>query len=287
MRIILQLRYVKFIQSLAGCFCLNLVFSCVVEAEDALMDWEAQVYGGEYYEDKRIGAYGIASKAFLNDFAITGEMLYERYDDYNFSGVGGRLTWEATESAQFGLVGSHSVGEYDFGSDFEDSKSEDTSNTLGVETELNRGPITLAAQLAKVLNNNFNNDRYYLSSDLFYWGAEYSWYGRGAVRRTRSYKEYTIEMSRTFFTDAFPINLYVGATKNDLGTKEELRTYHTSYDSVYTGSYVEFLATRSSRWNLWLEASRQDEDMVFSIELNAAFGPGVDAPYISAFGFTP
>jgi len=283
----LQLTYPKFPRSLTGYVCFSLAFPCVVRAENSFINWETQLYGGEYYEDKRIGAYGIASKSLLSDFAITGEILYERYNDYNFSGVGGHLTWEATESAKFGLVGSHSVGEYDLDPGFEDPNWENTSDTVGVETELNRDPVTLAVQLAKILKNNFNDDRYYLSGDLYFWGAEYLWYARTAVRRTRSYKEYTIEGYRTFFADVFPLSLYVGATRNDLGTKEELRTYHTSYDSVYAGGYIEFLATRSSTWNLWLEAARQENDTVFSVELNVAFGPGVDAPYISAFGFMP
>jgi hypothetical protein len=251
------------------------------------MDWETQLYGGEYYEDQRIGAYGIASKSFLNNFSITGELLYERYSDYNFSGVGGYLNWEATEFAKVGIVGSHSRSEYSFGSEYEDQNWEDVSKTLGLSTELNHEPATLAAQVGQIFNNSFNNDRYYLAMDIYYWGTDNKWYARGATRKTRNYKEYLIEGYRTFFADTLPVTLYVGANKNDLGSKEELRTYHTSYDSVYTGSYIDFLTTSSSRWNLWVEAARQDNDTVLSVELNIAFGPGVDAPYISAFGFTP
>jgi len=98
--------------------------------------------------------------------------------------------------------------------------------------------------------------------------------------------ENTIEGYRPFFADVLPVTLYVGATRNDLDTKEGIRTYHTKYDSVYTGGYIDFLTTSSSRWNLWVEAARQDEDTVFSVELNVTLGPGADAPYISAFGFT-
>jgi hypothetical protein len=122
--------------------------------------------------------------------------------------------------------------------------------------------------------------------DIYYWGAEYQWYARGATRQTKNYKENTIEGYRPFFADVLPVTLYVGATRNDLDTKEGIRTYHTNYDSVYTGGYIDFLTTSSSRWNLWVEAARQDEDTVFSVELNVTFGPGADAPYISAFGFT-
>ena len=280
------MKYAKLTQAIIRCFCLNLAFPCIAKAENTFMDWETQLYGGEYYEDKRAGTYSIASKPFPNNFSITGEFLYERYSDYNFAGVGGHFTWEATTFAKLGLVGSHAHEEYDFGSDFEDQESEVVSSTLGLDAELNHDPVTLAVQLGRIFNNTYNNDRYYLSMDIYYWGAEYQWYARGATRQTRNYKEYTIEGYRPFFSDVLPVTLYVGATRNDLGTKEEIRTYHTNYDSVYTGGYVDFLSTSSSRWNLWVEAARQDEDTVFSIELNLAFGPGADAPYISAFGFT-
>ena len=280
------MRYAKFIRAIIRCFFFSLVVPSIVKAENTPMDWEIQLYGGEYYGDKRTGAYSIASKSFLNDFSITGETLYERYSDYNFAGIGGRLIWEATTFAKLGLVGSHAHEEYDFGSDFEDQESEVVSDTLGLDAELNHDPVTLAVQLGRVFNNTYNNDRYYLSMDIYYWGAEYQWYARGATRQTKNYKENTIEGYRPFFADVLPVTLYVGATRNDLGTKEEIRTYRTTYDSVYTGGYVDFLTTSSSRWNLWVEAARQDEDTVFSVELNVTLGPGADAPYISAFGFT-
>lgn len=251
------------------------------------MGWEVQLYGGEYYEDQRIGNNNIASKSFLDKYSIVGESLYERYDDYNFTGVGGHLLWDVTDFATIGLVGSHSVEEYSFGSEFEDRKSEDVYDTLAFETELNYDPITFALQTGRVFNNSYNSDRYYLSSDIYYWGAEYLWYARGVVRKAKNYKEYAIEGYRTFFTDTMPVTLYVGSMTNDLGTKEEVRTYHTSDDSIYIGGYIEFLATSLSRWSLWAEAAEQDEDAVISVELNISFGPGADAPYISAFGFTP
>lgn len=283
------MRYTHFTQAIIGCFCFILAFPCIVKAENTFMEWETQLYGGKYYEDNRIGTYSIASKSLLNDFSMTGEILYERYNDdsdYNFAGVGGHLTWEATTFAKFGVVGSHSHEEYTFGPDFEDQELEVVSNTLGLESELNHEPVTLAAQLGRIFNNTYSNDRYYLSMDIYYWGAEYRWYARGATRQAKNYEEYTIEGYRTFFSNTLPITLYVGATRNDLGTKEEIRTFHTKYDSVYTGGYIDFLTTSSSTWNLWVEAAKQDEDTVFSVELNITFGPGADAPYISAFGFT-
>jgi len=282
----LQLRVAQCALPIIGCFSFSLAFPCIANAENTFMDWETQLYAGEYYEDSRIGSYSIVSKALPGDLSLTGEILFERYSDYDFAGVGGHLTWEATTFAKFGLVGSHAHEEYDYGSDFEDPGSEVVSSTVGLETELNHDPVTLVAQLGRIFNNTYNNDRYYLSMDAYYWGADYLWYARGATRRTKDYKEYTVEAYRSFFADVLPLTLYTGATKNDLDTKEELRTYRTSYDSVYTGGYIDFLTTSSSRWNLWLEAARQEEDTVFSIELNITFGPGADAPYISAFGFT-
>jgi hypothetical protein len=256
-------------------------------AEGSSTGWEVQLYGGEYYEDQRIGNNNIVSKTFLDKYSLVAEFLYERYDNYNFTGIGGHLLLDVTDFARIGLVGSHSHEEYTFDADFEDRESEDVSDTLGLEAEINYAPVTFALQTGRIFNNSYNNDRYYLSSDIFFWGAEYIWYARGAVRKSKNYKEYTIEGYRTFFTGFLPVTLYAGTMINDLGTKEELRTYHTSYDSVYTGGYIEFLTTSSSSWNLWVEAAKQDEDTIFSVELNILFGPGANAPYISAFGFTP
>ena len=81
--------------------------------------------------------------------------------------------------------------------------------------------MTLAAQLGRIFNNTNSNDRYYLSMDIYYWGAEYLWYARGATRPAKNYKEYTIEGYRTLFANALPV-IYVGATRNDLGTKKRL-----------------------------------------------------------------
>jgi hypothetical protein len=44
---------------------------------------------------------------------------------------------------------------------------------------------------------SYNNDRYYLSMDIYYWGAEYQWYARGATRQTKNYKENTIPIRLT------------------------------------------------------------------------------------------
>ncbi|MGD2074237.1 MAG: hypothetical protein PVI91_08290 [Gammaproteobacteria bacterium] len=289
------MRYAKLAQAIGGYLCTYLLFPCPLKAQDASLDWQAQLYGGEYYKDTRVGAYGIASKGVLDDFAFTGEILYERYrggdndgyDDYSFAGAGAHFLWNAKAWAKFGLVGSHSHDEYRYDAAFVDPKSEYVSNTLGFEGELDLDPVTLALQVGKISTEYYNNDHAYLSMDAYYWGADYLWLARGAVRRSRNYEEYTIEAYRTFFPGALPLSLYAGATTNDLTTEEELRTYHTQYDSYYTGGYLEFLTTTSSAWSLWVEAARYDKDTILSVELNITFGPGVVAPYISAFGFTP
>ena len=282
------MRYIKFSQTIIRCSCINLFFTCFVKAENTFLDWETQLYGGQYYEDNRIAAYGIASKSFLDDFSITGEVLYENYRDYNFSGIGGHLFWDVTNFTRFGLVGSHSHEEFTYDLGIEGQENGDLFNTLGLTAELNLGPVTLAVQRAKIINDDYNNDQYYLSMDIYYWGTEYRWYARGAIRRTQNYDEYSVEGYRTLLSNVLPTTLYIGATRSDLVTIEELQPYRTSYDSVYTGCYIEFLKTSSTRWNLWVEALKLEEETVYSVELNVAFGPGVvDAPYITAFGFSP
>jgi hypothetical protein len=288
-------RYAKFTQTTAGCLCCNLLFPCLLKAEDGFLDWQAQLYGGEYYKDQRIGLYAIASREIFSDFVVVGEILHERYrggysdgyDNYNFSGIGAHVLWQANEAAKLGLVGSHSHDEYTYDPVFEDPKAEYVSNTLGLEGELNLDPISVAFQVGELSSEYYGDDRPYLSMDMYYWGADYLWFARGALRRSRNYKEYTVEAYRTFFPISWPLSLYAGATRNDLTTEEELRTYHTQYDSYYTGGYLQFLTTTSSAWSLWVEVARYDKDALLSVELNVTFGPGAVQPYISAFGFTP
>lgn len=259
------------------------------------MEWELQLYGGDYYDESRVGAYGVFSKVILSDFTVTGEVLRENYgggsdggvDDYQFAGVGGHLLWNMNPSVRVGLVGSVSEEEYTYGAGFEDPNSEFVSRTLGLEGELNLEPVTVAVQVGESFNDFDNDDHYYLSSDLYYWGPDYLWYGRGAIRTTNNYEEYALEGYRSLSANGLPLLVYLGVTRNDLTTEEEIRTYRTQYDSYYLGGYIEFASTTFSLWNLWVEAARQDGDMVYSVELNVAFGPGADAPYISAFGFTP
>jgi hypothetical protein len=271
---------------------IHFAFPDPVLAETRLPGWWTQFYGGKYYDDQRIGAYGIGSLPLPKDFSIIGEVLHERYRDdegeYIYSGIGGHLLWEAGESARAGLTGSYSNDEYDYDESYEDPKSQFASSTLGLEGEFNLDALTLAAQVGYLSSDYYSDDTQYLSSDVYYWGKDYRWYARGAVRTSSNYTEYTLEAYRTLLASKIPLNFYVGATRNDLSTKTEILTYHTRYDSFYTGCYIDFLTTASSNWNLWFDVTRQDTDTLFTLELTIAIGSGVaDAPYISAFGFTP
>ena len=285
------MRYPYFRQTVTGYFCCCFLVPCVVKAETSFIDWEAQLYGGDYYEDKRIAAYGVASRTLLDRFTIIGELLRERYregaSDYDFSGIGGHLLWEAAQFARFGVVGSHSHEEYTYEPDFDDPNAEYAVNILGLEGELNHDLLTLAVQIGEISSDYYSNDHTYVAADMYFWGAENRWYGRGAVRTTKNYEEYTVEAYRALLAKGLPITFYVGANRNDLTTEEEIRSYHTQYDSLYTGCYIEFATTTLSSWNLWVEAAKQETDMVLSVELNVTFGPGADTPYLSAFGFTP
>lgn len=268
-----------------------LVFDSVAfaEAEAGFIDWQGEVYGGEYYEDNRLGAYGVASQSVAESFTAIGEVLGERYTDgygdYDFSGMGAHLFWTVAEYARLGVVGSYSKEQYSYDPDFEQRKSEYSTDTLGIEAELSHGPVTFAAQFGQTSSDYYRNDHGYLSIDAYYWGNEYAWYGRGAIRRTKNFEEYTLEAYRTFSLYGLPFTAYTGATRNDLTTKEEVLAYHTTYDAFYAGCYIQFVTTASTAWNLWFEVSEQDKDTLFSIEIGLTFGPGADTPYLSAFGF--
>jgi len=269
--------------------CCNLFFSCLAKAADTDLAWGGQLYGGEYYKDDLIGAYAISSISFRGDLIMTGEILHERYHnrdrDYDLSGVGAHLLWKLSELTKFGVTGSHAEERYRYSENFEGLKFRYLSNTLGLEWELDYDPVTFAAQAGKVANDDNGNYHRYFSINLFYWGAEHLWYVRSAIRKVKNYKEYILEGSRTFFADSFPTNLYVGATQDDVTTNDEILTPHRQYNSFYTGCNFQLIATASSVWNLWAEAARQASDTTVSVELNISFGPGVDAPYISALDY--
>jgi hypothetical protein len=270
-------------------YCCNLFFPCLAQAEDTGLAWGGQLYGGEYYKDNIIGAYGISSTSFGDDLTITGEILGERYHnrdrDYDLSGVGAHLLWKLSEFTKFGVAGSHADERFNYSDNFEGLKSKYLSNTLGLEGEFDHDPVALAAQAGKVANDNNGNYRRYFSINFFYWGAEHLWYVRSAIRKVKNYKEYILEGNRTLFADSFPTNLYVGTTQDDVITNDEILAPHRQYNSFYTGCNFQLIATSSSVWNLWAEAARQASDTILSVELNISFGPGVDAPYISALDY--
>lgn len=271
--------------------CCGLLCPSILKADDNSPGWETQLYGGEYYSDKRLGAYAIASRSLFSEFSITGEALFERYHngqgDYDFYGVGGHLLWEVTDFARFGVTGSHSHDSYDYSKEFEDPKSEYPTSAVGLEGELDSEPVTVAVQAGKASSDYYSGNHPYFAMDGYYWGDQYKWYARTAVRRSKQYKEYTLEGYRAVVAGTVPLTLYAGAARTRLSSKEELRTSRTRYDTWYTGTYIQVLTTSSSTWTVWAEAAREDNDSVFSLELNITFGPGVDGPYLSAVDFTP
>jgi hypothetical protein len=275
----------------AVCLYCGLLASAGSQADQTPPGWEGQLYGGEYYSDKRLGAYGVASKDLSSRFTVTTELLFERYHngqgDYDFYGAGAHLLWRATEFARFGLTGSHLHDSYDFDDEFTDPKSEYTTNALGLEGEFTRESLTLAAQAGLADSDYYDDEHPYYAMDAYYWGDQYRWYARGAARHSKGYREVTLEAYRTLWPGDRSLTLYAGATRSDVRTREVFRTSRTQDDTVYTGGFIEFLATRSSRWSLWAEAARSDSDSFYTLELEISFGPGADAPWLSAVDFTP
>lgn len=265
---------------------LGVVIAFVAHAENRYVEWEAYLYGGKYYDSERVGAYALAERPVSTDVSFTGEVLHERYSDYEFSGVGGQVEWSTTPSLMLGLLGSLSRSEYSLGEGFGPSELSDNSQTLSISTELQQDKASFIAQAGRIFNSSFTTDRGFVSLDLYYWGNDYRGYVVAGARRTANFKEYSIEGYRSMSVHTFPVTLYAGATANDVKTAGELRTYHTVYESVYGGLYIDLINLSAPRWSLWLEASRQEGETVLSAELSVAFGPGARLPYISAFDFS-
>jgi hypothetical protein len=275
----------------AVCLYCGLLPGTAAQAGATTPGWEGQLYGGEYYSDKRLGAYGIASQDVASRFTLSTEFLFERYHngqgDYDFYGAGAHLRWTATEFARLGLTASHLHDSYDYDERFTDPQSEYTTNALGLEGEFTREALTLAAQAGMADSDYYDNRQPYYAADAYYWGHQYRWYARGAARHSKGYREITLEAYRTLWAGDRPLTLYAGATRSDVRTREALRTSRTQDDTVYAGGFIEFLNTPSSRWSLWAEAALGDSDQFYTLELNISFGPGADGPWLSAVDFTP
>ena len=283
-----KLPSIKFSLAVAICCC-NAFFPCLVKAEDASVEWGGQLYGGKYYKDNLIGAYGLVSAPFSGNLRISGEVLRERYRNheysYNISGVGAHIVWVTSSFTKFGLIGSHSRENYSFGTNIEGIKTNYLSNILGLEGEFGNDSLALAAQAGRVIDDDYSSRHRYFSVYFFYWGDLHLWNVRSGVRMVKNYQEYVLEGGYTFFADSFPTNLYVGTTRDNVFANDQSLSAPGQYNSVYTGCNLEFITTATSSWSLWVEASRQASETILSAELNISFGPSPVAPYNSALDY--
>ena len=240
--------------------------------------WGGELYGGRYYDDSRIGAYFVSSTTMDHGATVIGELLYEDYADYEFAGVGAHFLWPVGDFGDFGFVVSQAWETYEFepGSD-----TDYETRTLAVEWELENGPLVVAAQAGKFLKDYTDDEPSYVSADIYYWGSEYDWYLRGAVRRISDDSLHIIEGYRVFDLGGRSITGYVGISADELDSAAP-----GDKDAVYAGGYAEIFTSSKGTLTLWVEASREDNDTWLTIELNFAFGPGARTPYITAFGFS-
>lgn len=255
-------------------------YSSELVAETDNLSWGAEVYGGKYYDDRRVGTYVAASSELDHGATIIGEALFESYDnsDYQFTGVGAHILWPVGVFGELGLVASQAWETYEFEPDIE---TDYETRTLGVEWELEQGPFAVAAQAGKILKDYADRKRNYLSADIYFWGEQYDWYLRGAIRRISNESLYYIEGYRVFDMKRHAVTAYAGMSADDLDNPSPGGT-----DAVYAGAYAELFSTQRTTLTLWVEAAREENDTLFTIELNLAFGPGARTPYITAFGFS-
>lgn len=262
-------------------FVLSLPFcSSELIAETDNLSWSAEVYGGRYYDDMRVGTYVATSSELDHGATIIGEALFESYDNpsYEFAGIGAHILWPVGAFGEMGLVASQAWETYEFEPDIETNYE---TRTLGAEWELEQGPLVVAAQAGRILKDYADRKRNYFSADIYFWGEQLDWYLRGAVRRVSSESVYFMEGYRFFDMNGHAITAYAGMSTDDLDTPSPGST-----DAVYAGAYAELFSTQDSTLTLWIEAAREENDTLFTIELNLAFGPGARTPYITAFGFS-
>ncbi len=254
---------------------LFIFFICINRAQ---ADWSGEAYGGKVYDDKRLGSYFVYSNPNPESFTVIGEILYEHYTDYEFAGVGGHFLWSVSQSVDIGIVASQAWESYDF-SDFE--KIDYQTSIAGIALEFNSERVTLAAQTGQYLAD-FNDDKsMYFSADLYFYGADYNWYLRGATRWIETDSLHFIEGYHTTYMIERPLTTYLGVS-----VKNSSLSSYEAVDSIYLGAYIEIFSAPSSTLFLWTEVAEQNDDTLFTIELSLLFGPGARTPYITSFGFS-
>lgn len=274
----LQLPVIARLWSLAVISILLLAGSKTLNADKS--QWQLEAYGGKYYDSERAAVYGAYTQPLHADLSVTLEALYEKVDDYKFQGIGGHLLWQVTDNTRFGIVGSAAAEFYPFETYLGDTLIDSGEvrydlSTTALEVESNPGSFTIAAQAGRLFSQDHGStDQSYSSIDIYYWGTDdYSWYLRGADRRAVDYALSFAEGYRSWATPSLPTTLYLGIATGE-------------YESVYAGAYLELASSELTSWTLDLGVGHTDGEWQLQLELYFMLGPGADAPYLSAFGFS-
>jgi len=251
------------------------------QSENGVNDWLSksygELYGGQYYDDDRLGAYFVASNRGETGVTVIAEALYERYPEYDFAGIGGHFLWPFSESGKAGFIASQAWETFEYAQSGERKNTDYRTNTAGIELEVETERLAFTAQGGKYFSGYDDKYRNYLASDVYFWGPETDWYLRAAVRRVSNDSIYMLEGYRSFHFSGHPITAYLGASTGDLENQEG--------DSIYGGAYLELFSTPNSTFSLWAEITEQDDETLLTLELNIAFGAVERAPYLTAFGF--
>lgn len=257
---------------------LRYLFIFLICTHSAQADWSGEAYGGKYYNDERLGSYLVYSNPNPQIFTMIGEILYERHTDYEFAGIGGHFLWSVSQSVDIGIVASQAWESYEV-SGFE--KIDYQTSLAGIELEFNGERVIVAAQTGQYLADFEDEKSMYFSADLYFMGADYSWYLRGATRWIETDSLHFIEGYHSTYLIERPLTTYLGVSveNSSLSSSEAV-------DSIYLGAYVELFSTPSSTLFLWTEVAEQDDDTLFTIELSLLFGPGARTPHITSFGFS-
>ena len=261
-----------------GVFCAFAVqFSSCLAADDE--KWEIEMYGGNYYGADRAAIYGAFTTALPFDAALTLEALGEKTDDYRFEGVGGHLLWWVSDESRLGVVGSIGKETYPVEIYVDDAlvghaDADRDLSTVALEAEVGRDAFTLSAQVGQILSPDQTIDEdIYSSIEIYYWDLPDGWYLRGVDQRTDGQALTFVEAYRPWLAMNVPGTLYLGAST---GVSE----------FYYAGSYLELLDRGNSQIYLDIGGGYSKSGWSLQLELYVTLGPGADAPYISAFGYS-
>lgn len=253
------------------CLFLGIAWLGQAGAGNADVAFTGEIYGGTLDDDLLgndtvLSGYGNVTVPLMNNFGLHLEALAEDWDQFESQNIGGHLYWRNPQAGLLGLIVSHS--------EFDEFGLNTDVDGVGAEAELYLGMLSLAAQYARLDSDDVLLDgEDYTAAEAHLTPAD-AWYLSGGVRGAADFDTVYAEVNFRPTGGTSPLNLYGGATWDEL-------------ESQYIGISYDVMSRSNSNLAVFLEADQGQED---GVDFNGVFlgvtfthGPVENAPLITLF----